>query len=271
MKKIISLICTYLFITSIYVQSITLPYYTGFDSPAERAGWQQFRTGVVSNFEWENAGGELSHDYNVGANSSDTLIDWFVSPPLNFTNIGQIAFKVRSWGFSPIPFSDGCEVYVTTSNPNPLSNNYTLIGNLSFQPDDNMWRDTIFDVSLQDDSVYIAFKYKTIGAHWRIYSIDSITIRSDPSTSISSANEEIIELLTFPNPVTNALQIKWNQKINNALIVITDLQGTIVKKVSNFTSTSQNINVKNLNSGLYNIYLVQDQTVLSESRIVIQH
>ncbi len=188
-------------------QSIELPYYTGFDSPAERAGWQQFRKGFESSFDWGD-NGSLSHDYNVGGDLTDTVIDWYVSPPLKFISEGQVSMKALSWGFSYDPFDDGCEVYAGTSNPDPDIGDFVLIGNLSYLDPDNMFIDTLFDIPLIHDSVYIAFKYKTIGAHWRIYNIDSITVEADSVSSTISQWVTATDIQLYPNPADESLFIK---------------------------------------------------------------
>ena len=102
-------------INSVLAQSESLPYTTGFDSGAEQMGWQQFRTGFLSTYDWGYGGGAfsaptcLSHDYNVGGNPDDTVVDWFVSPPINFSSPGLVAIKLYTAGFST-PFPDNCEI-----------------------------------------------------------------------------------------------------------------------------------------------------------------
>src|SRR6476620_4502989 len=109
---------TFLFssITSVILsQGLALPYNSGYDSPAEKAGWQQFRTGVTGSSSWSYGGGGFAascvgHDYNVGGNSGDVVIDWFVSPPLNFTAPAIMSLKVKTAGFST-PFPDNFEIW----------------------------------------------------------------------------------------------------------------------------------------------------------------
>src|SRR5690348_12210829 len=98
-------------------QSMPLPYYSGFDNASEQMGWQLIRTGNdPSAYPWSysasgfSAPNCISHDYNVGGTTTDTVVDWFVSPPLNFTSPGSISLKVYTAGFSP-PFNDNCEVW----------------------------------------------------------------------------------------------------------------------------------------------------------------
>ena len=105
-KKLLPLLCIqFILITSVKSSGLTLPYATGFDSPAEKAGWNIYRTGVLSQYSWGYSGGGfsgqcVSHDYNVGGASTDTVVDWFVSPAMNFSSTGTVALKVNTSGFS---------------------------------------------------------------------------------------------------------------------------------------------------------------------------
>ncbi|MBW8051955.1 MAG: hypothetical protein FVQ77_16770, partial [Cytophagales bacterium] len=91
MKSLGLLLIITLFILRAEAQSLQLPYYTGFDSVSEQAGWQEFRLGILSSSHWIYTAGlfvsspkSLFHYYNNPGNPTDTVEDWFVSPPLNF-------------------------------------------------------------------------------------------------------------------------------------------------------------------------------------------
>ena len=115
-----------------------LPYETGFDTPQEKAGWQSYQTGNSSTTSWgyQNVGAFTAptcvyHDYNVGASGTDTLIDWFVSPPINLSQLAKITLFIQNAGFSQ-PFPDSIEVLFSSDVPDPETGNYVLIGNLSY-------------------------------------------------------------------------------------------------------------------------------------------
>ena len=226
-----------IFITDfVFSQGLALPYYTGFDSPSEQAGWQQYRTGFLSLSDWGMGGGNavsppntLAHDYNVGGSSSDTVVDWFVSPALNFTSAGQISLKVYPSGFST-PFPDSFEIWFGTDNPNPATGNFVLVGNLSYMMPRYVWLDTTINIPFSSDSGYIALKYKTIGAYWSTYSIDNITI--DIPTSIKD-NSMKTELEIFPNPVKSIMNIRINSNDDSKVILYNSLGEKIIERPLN--------------------------------------
>ena len=155
MKTSITIILLALIFNNAFSHGLTLPYYTGFDNPAQRAGWVQYRTGFLSSYSLSNIN-NLSHDYNVGGSSNDTVVDWYVSPALNFTASAQISMKIFTGGFSnPIP--DNCDIWFGTNNPNPTTGNFVLIGSLSYMQPKYVWLDTIINVPFTAASGYIAF------------------------------------------------------------------------------------------------------------------
>ena len=254
-------------INALYSQSISLPYYTGFDSPTEQAGWQQFRTGFLSSYDWSN-NGSISHDYNVGGNFTDTVIDWYVSPSLKFTSSGIITMKVLTEGFST-PTSDNCVVWFGTNDPDPSSGNFVLIGNLSFMQPHGQWIDTTINVPFVSDSGYVAFKYKTIGAAWMTYSIDSITV-SSTKVGIDETKffNETIESV-FPNPLISEATIYFDSEIKDGQLHLYNMHGQRVKSVSNITANKYQLYRGDLAAGVYVMILSINNTILLKKKLLV--
>jgi hypothetical protein len=276
MKKLI------LFLLSVisgaaYSQGLSLPYYSGFDTPQETAGWQQFRSGFPSTSEWSILGGGfsgscISHDYNVGGGSNDTVIDWFVSPPLNITSQSKITLKLNTGGFSN-PFPDGCEVWFGTGSPDPTLGNFTMICNLSEMTPENTWLDTIATITTITDSGYIAFKYKTIDAAWNVYSIDNINVSPDSTVGITTIlNEELNSISVFPNPFCNATSISLEKEIfkSSGEIIICDMQGRVVRTIPVINDTVVNLQRDDMKSGTYQISVCCEGKIISSRKIVIE-
>lgn len=274
-KKLLPLLCIqFILITSVKSQGLTLPYATGFDSPAEKAGWNIYRTGVLSQYSWGYSGGGfsgqcVSHDYNVGGASTDTVVDWFVSPAMNFSSTGTVALKVNTSGFST-PFPDNFEVLFSSTNQDPLLGNFTVIGSLSYMQPQFQWLDTIITVPFVADSAFIALKYKTIGAAWSTYSADNILISLDP-VGISNGPKKSTSLNCSPNPFTSSAVIAipdlYSGKIGK--LVFTDQLGRCVKKVGSSGLSSVNINREGLKAGLYFLFYETGESRSEISRIVI--
>ena len=98
------------------------------------------------------------------------------------------------------------------------------------------------------DKVSIFFNFGVDGATAgaKTYYFDNMTFGDLASLSVK--NESLIQINTYPNPVTNTLKINSNSNIEN--IVIFNILGNKVLE-KNLTKKDLIINVSNLNSGIY--------------------
>ena len=268
MKTIFTFFLLLLLASSSFSQGLSLPYYTGFDSPDEQAGWQQFRTGFPSNFDWEN-NGNILHDYNVGGNPADTVIDWYVSPSLNFTSSGTVTMKVRTGGFS-VPTPDNCEIWFGTNDPDPSTGNFVLIANLSYMQPQNQWLDTIISIPFASDSGYIAFKYKTIGLAWTTYAIDSITVRVGATVGIDEVyNSDNAVVNIFPNPFNSTSIVHFTSEFPNVELNLYNIFGQKVRTINNIIGQEYKLHRDNLPVGVYILRLLEDNKVIGMEKFII--
>jgi hypothetical protein len=246
-----------------FAQGNALPYYSGFDTPTEKAGWTEYRLGYLSTYGWQ-VGASLSHDYNVGGTPTQTVIDWYVSPALNFSTGATISFKRQGGGFSP-PTPDNCEVYFSASSADPALGTYTLIGNISSVTVQYTWQDTVLDIPFFTNSGHVAFKYKTIDAAWQMYAIDSIWVRAKPSTvGIKKETIDALGVQVLPNPFSETADLVLNRELDDAALRVYDLHGRVVFHETHVTGGRIKITRKELSPGVY--FLEIDDKVSSPAR-----
>jgi hypothetical protein len=273
MKSIFTFLFYCFSITIVFSQGVSLPYNSGFDSAPEKAGWQQYRTGFLSTYSWGYSAGAssgttcVSHDYNVGGNSGDIVIDWYVSPPLNLTTTSKLSLKVKTGGFST-PTPDNFEILYGTDKQNPATGNFTVIANLSYMLPQNQWRDTTINIPFVSDSGYIALKYKTIGAAWSTYAFDNISISADP-VSIYESNSKKNGTTCFPNPFSAQTIIQTDKVLTDATFTVYNTQGQQVKQLINISGQRIIFDRGNLSKGLYFYRLTEDNTSISTEKLVI--
>ena len=274
MKTILTLLVCSFGSGLLFSQGLPLPYNTGFDTPAEKAGWEQYRTGFLSVYNWNISGGGasapscLSHDYNVGGSPADTVVDWFVSPPLHFTAPGEMTLKVRTSGFST-PFPDNFEVWFATGDPDPEIGAYTLIANLSYMLPQFEWLDTLVSIPFTADSGYIAFKYKTIGAAWSTYAVDDISISVITGLDgEGKSRPESLSLKAFPNPFTTAVRFELPPVSGESVLDIYDLQGRKVRTVDGLSGAEFTLDRAALEPGLYFLRLRQGGKTIATGRVM---
>ena len=261
-------------ISTVLSQGLSLPYTSGFDTPSEMAGWQQYRTGVLSNYDWSNSGGGfvsmcISHDYNVGGAQTDTVVDWYVSPPLNFTSEGTLAVKVLTSGFST-PFPDNFEVLFGTNIQDPSLGNFTVIASLSYMQPQFQWLDTIVNIPFISDSGYIAFKYKTIGAAWSTYAFDNVVIDLSPVSVGENQNASKV-LKCFPNPfkVSTSIELPGDLQNSKLTLRIFDVLGKEIKSAEYINTRKILIEKDELPEGIYIVKIDAAGSGSYTSQIVI--
>jgi|GEM_PF-682312 len=267
--------CTTVFLlltmpSHLMAQVAELPYYTGFDNTSEQSGWQQYRQGYESASEWSFDGGIapvgfslpacLSHDYNVGGEESQTVIDWFVSPPIHFPSESKMELKLRVSGFSE-PLEDNLEIWFGMVSQNPAFGSFVPLANLSEMSPNQTWLDTIVDIPYTANEGYIGIRYKTVGSNWKIYAIDNINITVNPLAIEDESISSAIDVSVFPNPFGDQLRIQSTTDMLE--IVLVDLNGRCIlseKKVGRMINWATD----GLASGVYFLHVTTEAGIRTE-------
>lgn len=258
-----------LLITSVHLgaQVAELPYYSGFDNAAEQSGWQQYRQGYESSSEWSFGGGIapvgfslptcLSHDYNVGGQESQTVIDWFVSPAIHFPSESKMELKLRVSGFSE-PLEDNLEIWFGMVNQNPAFGSFVPLANLSEMAPSQTWLDTIVDIPYTANEGYIGIRYKTVGSNWKTYAIDDISITVNPLGIEDENATSEIRVTICPNPFDNQLRVQSEKNIQE--ITLMDANGRCVLSEKKSGKTFDFLS-NNLASGVYFLRVTTDSGI----------
>ncbi|WP_118972360.1 T9SS-dependent choice-of-anchor J family protein [Taibaiella koreensis] len=211
-------LCTaLLLLTAQSKAQIALPYFSGFDNDAQKNGWQQFRKGVASSYQWNytataafSAPNCLAHNYPVGG--TDTTNDWFVSPPFNLSTGGKLdSLRYAFSGFGVPGAGDTIAVYLLKGSPDPaVAAARTLLYDFRGEhySSDNVWRN-LTSISLPPTSsvCYIAVQYRTV-ANWLDTRFDNVRISGNTPISIPSTGKQAPFASLYPNPVGDKLMIK---------------------------------------------------------------
>jgi len=216
------------------VQSqVQLPYSSGFDTPTQKAGWQEFRKGAIAFYNWSFLSGStasgpnyLSHNYPAGASATDTTEDWFVSPMFNLSAGGHISLKVSLYSATGLATpADGLDLYILNGNADPDLATVTLLASFAHLTSGS----TVFidstDIPLpaMNGHSYIGIRYKAT-QNMFVTGIDDISITSIANVN-NIYNEQVIHV--YPNPVGHTLSIETTQPgfkaclygLNGALLI----------------------------------------------------
>ena len=255
----------------------TLPYYSGWDLPSQTEGWNQFRTGFESQGAWSYSNNNfpfsppnnIDHDYNVGGNQKDTVIDWFVSPPLAINGNANLSLKVMVTGFSP-PTVDNLEIMIGTENQDPHLGSFSFVANLSYMEPKGQWLDTTITLPFISGNAWIAIKYKAIGAAWWTPRIDNFRVES----TTSSIEPEISEnsFIIYPNPIKDKARIYLRNVKNSGptSVEIFDDLGRIVKQINSSVTDNIFLSREGLSKGIYFVKLTQNGNFKGVQKVVIE-
>jgi hypothetical protein len=96
--------------------------------------------------------------------------------------------------------------------------------------------------------------------------MDANMFGSCPDLNVSENN--IQELLIYPNPANEQIQVQCASEINSGELVIIDVSGTVLIRQKFENSSQINLDISMLSAGLYFVDLEQNNQRISSSRFV---
>ena len=250
-----------------------LPYFSGFDNVAEKAGWTEYRLGAVGLNKWSYSMSFafsdpecLRHGYPVGG--TELTDDWFVSPEFDFTAGAMIdSLRYSFTGFGTPMSGDTIGVYLLNGSPDPAD--ATLITMLysftdSIYINDGVWRKTVpIDIPATTGQSYLAFRYSTV-VNWLDTKIDNVSISGEPvGTNSAVLSNEVI--LAYPNPSQNYISLKMIDNLSITSLQLVDLQGRVVR---NFETDQNILAIDGLAFGHYVLKIATDRGQVNKKIIV---
>ena len=273
------LILTVLIINVSAPAQTPLPYFTGFDDGISTPGWQEFRKGVTINWGWLGSEdyisppGSLYHIFpDASTASTDTTMDWFVSPPFDFSEgaiIDTLYAGIYSVGGPPHP-EDFIGLYLLNGSQDPsLATIITLLVDFTFFPNGvgGGWNDTTnILIPPTAGASYIAFKYIATNNNFQA-GFDNLYI-SALSTSIQSVTADA-ELNVYPNPVDNHLTIDLGSNHKKVQVTIADIIGKVVYTTKAKDTQRVEVNTNDFADGIY-VVQIRAEEFMGTKKFVIK-
>ncbi|HSF89194.1 MAG TPA: hypothetical protein VLA46_07235, partial [Saprospiraceae bacterium] len=205
-------------INSVFQAQVSLPYYSGFDSAAERDGWVIYRLGdaALGNWSIANIGGYsapacISHDYSPssGANVVD---DWYVSPGFLLPSGGTLdSVRYAFSGFSVPTTGDTIGVYLIVGSQDPAAASGIIelaeFRDADYQTDNVYRLLSAITLPVTNDLAHIGLRYRNAEAssRWLHVRFDNIAVRGSTS-SIPKPDSGKANVI-YPNPTYDEVTI----------------------------------------------------------------
>lgn len=268
-----------LFIVSINAKAqniILVPYFSGFDTEAQKQGWRMYELGVQNalynwNFTSVGAYSETEcvfHGYPVGGTQAKD--DWLVSPPFDLKEGGNIdSIRTHFSGFGTVGIADTIAIYLLKGGQHPdsaISKKMLFDFRGSEYVNDGLWN-LKTDIAIPSDSAsstnvyYIAFRYKTI-ANWLDVKFDNFSIKTNSSMGMARVSDFEKHLNIYPNPAENGIYIESKYKIESTLLY--NMAGTQIE----VNTRSGYIDLSLLQPGVYLLKLKANENMAC--RLVIK-
>lgn len=271
MKKIILLAA--LLIGNLTFAQVTLPYSTGFDSPALQTGWVQHMKAATNATQWEyssansnSAPFSLSHGY-APATGITLVNNWFVSPAFEIPSGGNLdSISYLFSGFSVPTPDDTVAIYLLQGSQDPdLANKILLFDfrDAEYIADNTYRTKTDLTLDAYSGLSYLAIQYRNsdVSSYWLTVHFDDVAISG---STVALEDHPLDEQFTvYPNPTSGELFIE-NYLSQVETVQVLDLSGKVHLTKSAIQDERITLDLSELGTGLYIIQVQTQKGVLSK-------
>lgn len=271
MKKIV--LFGSILIGNLTFAQVTLPYSTGFDSPALQTGWVQHMKAATNATQWDyssanpnSAPFSLSHDY-APATGITLVNNWFVSPAFEIPSGGNLdSISYMFPGLSVPTTDDTVAIYLLQGSQDPdLANKILLFDfrDVEYIADNTYRTKTNLALDAYSGLSYLAIQYRSsdVSSYWLTVHFDDIAI-SGNTTSITDL-PQTEQLTIYPNPTSGKLFIE-NELNEIESLEVVDLSGKVQVQLPAIQQKLIYLDLSALNTGLYIIKAKTPKRVLSK-------
>ena len=261
--------------SALQAQVVSLPYYSGFDSAAERNGWAVYRLGYAALGNWSianinsfSAPSCISHDYSPssGANVVD---DWYVSPGFLLPSGGTLdSVRYAFSGFSVPTAGDTIGVYLIIGNQDPAAASGIIelaeFRDAEYQAD-NVYR-LLSGIALPptNDLAFIGLRYRNAEAssRWLYVRFDNIAVR-ESTTSIHRPDNGKPKVI-YPNPTNDEVTI-LHQQTGGTVFFYNQTGIPLCQYALSNSETSTTLSLSQWPQGIYRLVIQQQNQIESVS------
>jgi hypothetical protein len=265
----------FLFVCSLLNAQVALPYFSGFDNAAQKAGWTEFKKAATTFSHWSYGGGGFSapdcvgHSYSPSTGISLTD-NWFVSPAFLIPNGGTLdSIRYKCSGFSVPVTGDTIALYLLSGSQDPaLATSKILLFDFrgaDYVNDYTYKLKTALPLVAAPGNNYIAIRYRNTdcSSKWLTVSFDNVSIRGNSSVGIGVMEEDNLVSI-YPNPSNGKYIVSGNDMMQ---IEVYDASGKLIHSVKDSVNPTQEIDLSG-SKGVYFVKIITNEKVISKKIIV---
>lgn len=177
--------------------------------------------------------------------------DWLISPPITLGSSGNVlSFWVKSLSNSYGLEKYRVAVYVGSGVPTPAQFVYLAGNPVSLTAPYPAWEERVISATALNayNGQTVRFGIQCVTADAYMFMVDDFKVTT---TGLSNSEFSASAFSTYPNPANNVVTISNNDSILVSEVVITDINGRTIKTVKVDNLSEVQINVADLNSGVY--------------------
>ncbi|MCF8307778.1 MAG: DUF5017 domain-containing protein [Bacteroidales bacterium] len=246
-----------------------LPYEQTFDADLGDA-YTYSVSGDTKEWYWSEYDGNGFAAMN-GYDSGDTEIDWLILPGINFDEYENEFMTFDTWyNYGEDNENNYLKLYYSTDYEGVGDPSEATWTELEYnQPESAETWASSGDIDLSGISgtqVYIGYKYRYEQGMYRQWEVDNISI--DYSTGIASKSDLNKPFSIYPNPSSGQFTVD-SENLENAEVAVYSITGAKVYE-TRINSNKQNINLSNLDKGVYTLRFITQDNKVSVRQVVIK-
>lgn len=232
----------------------SFPYTQNFDTATIPSCWanEAVTGGGTAVWAYVTANGDAS----ITPKSAPRMAEFRTTTPNNKAKLVMPAMNISALVTPELRFSlanvnwfgtiDELRIYYKANSTDP----WTQIGS-SYTTENTAWLDVSIPLPNKSSNYAIAFEGTSQWA--RGINVDNVSVVDASALAVNDITKAESGIKVYPNPVKNILYIDTSKKVNS--IEIFSLTGQLIKRID---SSSKQINVSDLNKGLYLLRVKSD-------------
>ncbi len=239
-------------------QTVSLPYFTGFDNTTQKAGWVEYKKGGTLTGGWDYT----TTNYGVYSmpqslwqiySTSENVDNWFVSPAFLIPAGGKVdSVRYMFNGMSVPDPADTVAIYLLKGSADPALAAKTLLFDIrgTDYVNDNTYRKKVnMALAATNATCRLAIRFKCTAGTWLQTYFDNIAISANTATGVKEIDLTSGGISLYPNPAKETLVVTAPAAFVKQTFQVISSNGALLKEFEAEQHTS--INISQLAPGTY--------------------